>query len=259
SNPKTVSVDGIKVLIGIFLNHTQYINVVEDASNIICQLIDKHKDTLIKENKDGTINFNLPYDKIADEIYNHKQPIFFDSLDVFVNTVYSYIETKHDSKILISYRKFTRHILLAVRQKNFINEVTKDAKDAANLASKVANDASVLAINTESEIKNSVVNYITILGIFATIIFALFGGVNLVSAINNLLASEHRPRLTTIMFLMSALVLTISTLLVLLMTWLNEVKGLGEAKWKNKMYLKIYFGIIGVCLLIMILSACRLM
>ncbi|MGS5735304.1 hypothetical protein, partial [Acinetobacter baumannii] len=66
-------------------------------------------------------------------------------------------------------------------------------------------------------------------------------------------------RLTTIMFLMSALVLTISTLLVLLMTWLNEVKGLGEAKWKNKMYLKIYFGIIGVCLLIMILSACRLM
>lgn len=259
SKSQATSVDGISILIGIFLNHKEYNNVVEDVSHIICQLIYKHKDTLIKQNSDGTVNFNLPYDKIADEIYNHKKTISFESLDIFVNTVYSYIDTKHDSQILTSYRKFTRHILLAVRQKNFIQEVTKEAKEIADYASVTAKSAANLAEETEKEVKNSVVNYITILGIFATIIFALFGGVNLVSAINNLLATAHRPRLTIIIFLMSTLVLTISTLLVLLMSWLNEVKGLGEAKWKSKIYLKIYFGIIVVCVSVIVCAGFRLM
>lgn len=249
SKSQAISVDGISVLIGIFLNHKEYIHVVEDVSHIICQLIDKHKDTLIKQNTDGTINFNLPYDKIADEIYNHKKTISFESLDVFVNTVYSYIESKHNSQILTSYRKFTRHILLAVRQKNFIGEVTKEAQQIAKRASETAESAADLAETTEKEIKNSVVNYITILGIFATIIFTLFGGSNLISSVSGLLASTHRPRLTTIVFLMSILMAFISTFLVILMAWLNEVKGLGEPKIKNRIYLKIYFALLTVCVI----------
>ncbi|AOA58223.1 hypothetical protein [Acinetobacter larvae] len=253
------TVDGIKILINVFLNHKEYMHVVEDASHIICQLIHKHKDALIKIDKNGHPNYNLPYDKIADEIYNHKNTIFFESLSTFVNTVHPYVEKGNDIQVTISYRKLTRHILLAVRQKNFITEVTRDAKTVAEKASNTAKEAESLADATKKELKDSVVSYITILGIFATIIFALFGAVNLISAVNSLLASENRPKLTTILLLTSVLVASISTLLVMLMSWLNEVKGLGEARWRDRVYLKIYSAVLVVSGIMFLISAYRLM
>lgn len=270
--PKTSSTDGINVLIGIFLNHTVYVKVVEDISTIICELIYKHKDSLIKIKSDGSVNFNLPYDKIANEIYNHKKFIDFESLDSFVSTVYSYIEAKethqilaHSIKskeydqILVCYRKFTRHILLALRQRNFIFEVTKEAQRIATEAAETAKEVQKLAKQTKKEIQTSMVNFVTILGIFATIIFALFGGVNLVSAVNNLLASAHRPRLAVILFLMSILVITITTFLILLMTWLNEMKGLEHKELKPKIYLKIYYGVLTVCSLLILATSIKLL
>jgi len=249
--------DGLKILIGIFLNHHFYVEMVEDISKIICELINKHEDSLMIK-RDEKVSFNVPYHKIAEEIFDHQENIIIDSLENFISVVNSALLRNESNHIVICYNKLTRHILLAVRQKNFITEVTKDAREIANQAFDSAGKSEALAKQTEGEIKNSVVNYITILGIFATIIFALFGGVNLISAINNLLASQHRPRLATIILLMSILTLTISTLLVMLMSWLSEIKGVGEDKWRDRVYLKIYFGIVIVSLVMILISAYKI-
>lgn len=245
--------DGLELLIGIFLNHHFYVEMVEDVSEIIYELINKHQDSLMIK-RDDKISFNVPYHKIADAIFNHKEFISFDSLENFVSAVYSALSRKKSEHITICYNKLTRHILLSVKQKIFITETTQEANRVAKQASETARDTEKLAKETAGEIKNSVVNYITILGIFATIIFALFGGVNLISAINSLLASQHRPRLATIILLMSLLTLVISTLLVMLMSWLIEVRGLGEKSWKNKVYLKIYLGILVFTIFTMFVS-----
>ncbi|MCK4089658.1 hypothetical protein HCY66_06105 [Acinetobacter radioresistens] len=247
--------DGIHVLIGIFLNHNAYIEVVEDVSVIISDLILYHEDILIISHADNKNSFNVPYHKIADAIFRHNESISSESLENFVSAVYSAMLKKQSEKIVTCYNKFTRHILLAVRQKNFINEISEQARHVANEAGAAATKAHSLAEDTEKEIKNSVVNYITILGIFTTIIFALFGASNLISSVGGLLGSANRPRLSTIVFLMSILIAFTSTFLIIMMTWLSEVKGLGEKKMYDRIYLRIYIFLLLVCLVMSIVSS----
>lgn len=254
---KTQTDDGLAILIGIFLNHHFYTELIEDISEIIFELIKEHEDSLMVI-KNGRHGFNVPYHKISEGIFDHQDKIEFESLENFVSAVNSFLIVSKEDRFVVCFNKLSRHILLSVRQKSFINEVTNDAKRAATQATDEANRAKKLAEETEKEIKNSAANYITILGIFATIIFALFGGVNLISAVNNLLASEHRPRLATLTLLMSLLVLAITTMLVMLMSWLSEIRGLGDPKWTERLYLKVYFGMVIVCLVIMAISSIKL-
>lgn len=84
------------------------------------------------------------------------------------------------------------------------------AKEAADKANKSSEKAELLAIKAEdlandadAQPKSTIANYISILGIFASIIFTLFGGVNLIGSTVKLLEVNSRwPYLTFIIALL---------------------------------------------------------
>ncbi|NUG02950.1 hypothetical protein HUN26_19060, partial [Acinetobacter oleivorans] len=184
-----------------------------------------------------------------------------DRLNLFAQCIESKIidYDNNDIKTLEKvFRKFRRHLLLAIFQKKYIDEVTKkEAKKAgviANNAQSIANNAQQisnkakddseraeklatkaeelagkaedLASEADAQAKSTIANYIAILGIFASIIFTLFGGVNLISATVKLLEANSRwPYLT---FIIALLMICLLTLLNMLIKWVNSINNLKD-------------------------------
>lgn len=175
--------------------------------------------------------YNLPYKEISVRIFESNiNEIQSNTLDSFANTVKEVLVDKYKNSsndfehLLKCYEKFTHHIELAFIQKQFIQKASKDALDIAKKAEDLANEA-------DAQAKSTIANYISILGIFASIIFTLFGGVNLIGSTVKLL--ETNSRLPYLVFVVSLLMICLLTLLNMMVKWVNSMSNLKNALEKN--------------------------
>lgn len=214
-----------------------------------------------KESK--KFQFEVPYEYITDYVYSNDLNIEYvvveDRLNSFAQCISGNISDLDDSEIKTLekvFRKFRRHLLLAIYQKKYIDDVTKnEAKNAgviankaqiiANAAQKIANKAKSdsekaeklaekaedLASEADNQAKSTIANYISILGIFASIIFTLFGGVNLIGSTVKLL--ETSSRLPYLVFIVSLLMICLLTLLNMMVKWVNSMSNLKNALEKH--------------------------
>ncbi|UNT63120.1 hypothetical protein [Acinetobacter towneri] len=200
-------------------------------------------------------NFDIPYEEITEYIYDIPEEIDLDDLDLMMEGLETQFcerfpnnknGTKHKNHRCLG--KFRKHIYLAAVQKNFFRKITRDAEamaftsrnisnianEAADKASKSSERAEILAQKAENlankadaQAKSTIANYISILGIFASIIFTLFGGVNLIGSTVKLLEVNSRwPYLT---FIISLLMICLLTLLNMLVKWINSMSNLKRA------------------------------
>lgn len=197
-------------------------------------------------------NFDIPYDDITELIYDYSQDINLYELDLMMGELegryqeiypFSQDGQKHPNHKCLT--KFRRHIYLAATQKNYINKITqqeaKTARNIANSAQEISRKAEKLSIKAEmlaqkseqlatdadNQAKSTIANYISILGIFASIIFTLFGGFNLISSTVKLL--ETSSRLPYLVFIISLLMICLLTLLNMMVKWVNSVSNLKNA------------------------------
>lgn len=197
-------------------------------------------------------NFDIPYDDITELIYDYSQDINLDELDLMMEElegryqeIYPPLEggQKHPHHKCLT--KFRRHIYLAATQRNYIKKVTQEeAKTARNIAQSaqeisrkaegisakaelLAQKSEQLATEADHQAKSTIANYISILGIFASIIFTLFGGVNLIGSTVKLLEVNSRwPYLT---FIIALLMICLLTLLNMMVKWINSMSNLKRA------------------------------
>lgn len=217
------------------------------------------KDSFICEVGSETF-YKLPYKDISELIFDHEiDGIHNNSFQGFVTTVADEIREEYwylpnIQHILDCYEKFSMHITLVLVQKKFMLKTAKNAEKMANDAkgiAKQASNTSTVAKNTAQEadkisknaeqiakkaedvFDNSLVNYITILGIFASIIITVFGGISLTNATVQLLKSEFD--LPVLVFVISLLLISFLCVLIVLITWVSSLKKSTEytsaVKW----------------------------
>jgi uncharacterized integral membrane protein len=200
-----------------------------------------------------------PYHDITEFIYNYKDDIRIHDLEILMSAIELKLSEIPPEDRVKCFRKFKRHILLAVTQKHYIRKVANDAfivagkaervashaekiankaQGIANSAEKVSNKAKLdsqkadqlaeraekLAEEADAQAKSTIANYISILGIFASIIFTLFGGVNLIGSTVKLL--ETSSRLPYLVFIVSLLMICLLTLLNMMVKWVNSLSNL---------------------------------
>lgn len=177
----------------------------------------------------------IPYDDITSFIYSYKGDVFGEAvgerLDAFSDVLTKKVKVlpSHESlKVEKAYKKFSRHIRLAISQRSFYlshsrlaEQTAKRADEQAEQAKSTASEAQKAAERANSLYDNMMVNYITILGIFASIIITLFGGINIISASVKLL--EGNAKLSYLVFVVSGLMVCLMTLLTLLVKWVSSL------------------------------------
>lgn len=221
----------------------------------------------------------IPYHDISDFIYNYKTKIRINDLEILMLAIELKLED-HPEEIQKCFRKFRRNISLAVTQKNYIQRVANDALKTADIAAEVATKASNisgkanetlehakksaqraedvasnaqrLANEANDQIKETkkasesmMVNYVTILGIFASIIITVFGGINLTNATVKLLESEHD--LPMMVFVISFLMIGFISILIILITWISSLREHTEYRSAVKWWILGSFGLLSIC------------
>lgn len=213
-------------------------------------------------------NFDIPYEEITEYIYDIPEEIDLDDLDLMMEGLETQFcerfpnnknGTKHKNHRCLG--KFRKHIYLAAVQKNFFRKITRDAEamaftsrnisnianEAADKASKSSERAEILAQKAENlaneadaQAKSTIANYISILGIFASIIFTLFGGVNLIGSTVKLLEVNSKwPYLT---FIIALLMICLLTLLNMMVKWITSMSNLKRALEKHNKEDKVAAG-----------------
>lgn len=172
-------------------------------------------------------------------------------------------ECKNIDHLLKCYEKFIEHISLAFTQKQFIQRVAANAKtkaeqaeeiaqkasnlsgrvnetlqhakqsakraeDVASRAQSLANEANDKMIETRKASEAMMVNYVTILGIFATIIITVFGGINIIGSTVKLL--EGNSKLAYLVFVVSFLMICLLVLIRTLTSWISSLNNFKEDK-----------------------------
>lgn len=185
-------------------------------------------------NKQCLPNIDIPYDDITSFIYGFDQEINLEDLDTMMELLESaYIirypldpttGKKHENHRCLS--KFRKHIFLAATQKQYVAQI---AQDLARTANQVAQEAKEQAETAKKMYNEMMVNYITILGIFASIIITIFGGMQVISATTGLL--QANISLATLILVLSFLAILIILILAILLNWISNLK---ESKRSNK-------------------------
>ncbi|MCU4419842.1 hypothetical protein [Acinetobacter lwoffii] len=221
----------------------------------------------------------VPYHDISDFIFNYKTKIRVDDLEILMQAIELKLENEPE-EIKKCFRKFRRNISLAVTQKNYIQRVANDAlktaevaaevankasnisgkanetlesakrsaqraEDVASNAQRLANEANVQIEETKKASENMMVNYVTILGIFASIIITVFGGINLTNATVKLLESEHD--LPMMVFVISFLMIGFISILIILITWISSLREHTEYRSAVKWWILGSFGLLSIC------------
>lgn len=209
--------------------------VVEETAAMFSVLVDVY----VTKAADETF-YNLPYKDISVLVFNDQlSEIKSDTFNGFTTTVIEEIKNTFGSYNLSTklehaiacYEKFALHIELALIQKNFMLDSAKEAKRVADIAYKQADFARKQAKKAKDMSSGMVTNFVTILGIFASIIFTLFGGVNLIGSTVKLL--ETSSRLPYLVFIVSLLMICLLTLLNMMVKWVNSMSNLKNALEKH--------------------------
>ena len=216
--------DALEDLVKLHVDSTYFNDpkVVDKAAQLFVFLSDSY----IRK-ASGETFYSVPYREITIYIFEHDCKFNTEEFLSFTDTVHEkmkelpdYTEHPYSEYLFECYSKFTLHISLAEVQKREISKVT-------NKAYKIANDAKKIANEADAQAKSTIANYISILGIFASIIFTLFGGVNLIGSTVKLLEVNSRwPYLT---FIISLLMICLLTLLNMLVKWINSMSNLKRA------------------------------
>lgn len=179
--------------------------------------------------------YNLPYKDISTLVFSDQSiEVMSDTFDGFITTVREEIEDTFEiyglniSKDHISacYEKFASHIELALIQKKFMLDIAKEADKSAKEADRVSKVAQKQAKKAKDMSNGMITNFVTILGVFATIIITVFGGINIVSSTVKLL--EGNNKLVYLVFVVSFLMICLLTLIKLLMSWISSIRVNGE-------------------------------
>jgi len=190
----------------------------------------------------GETFYKLPYKEISLLVFQHQnQATPSSAFQSFTETVYEELlklcEGIEDPHLKECYEKFTHHITLALIQKQFIlhaaetaNDIAGGARNIANIAKETASKAQFisekaekLAVEADEQAKSTISNYISILGIFASIIITIFGGMQIISATSKLL--QTNISLITLVFVLALLTLLIVIILGVLLSWISDIKN----------------------------------
>ena len=172
NSPRKIALDQ---LLACHIDSTQFNDeaVVLRAASLFVFLSDEY----IRKASSETF-YSLPYREITIFVFEHSCKFQSEEFLNFTSTVYEkmqelpdFINSPYREYLFECYKKLTLHISLAEVQKQEISKVTANAYEAANAAKKTAEEA-------DAQAKSTIANYISILGIFASIIFTLFGGVD---------------------------------------------------------------------------------
>ncbi|MDV4229516.1 hypothetical protein MSC38_14785 [Acinetobacter baumannii] len=251
-------------LIQLHLSPNDFHN--EGTIGVAAHLFSLFEDDYIKKIQNETF-YVLPYKDISICVYESElDDIPSNTLNGFATTVSDVLANSgmcNDPDHMVKcYEKFIEHISLAFAQKSFMQKVANEALRIANRANELslsseqtvnrilnisgqaqealrqakftaekaettAEHAKKLAIEADDQAKSTIANYISILGIFASIIFTLFGGVNLIGSTVKLLEVNSRwPYLT---FIIALLMICLLTLLNMMVKWINSMSNLKKA------------------------------
>lgn len=187
----------------------------------------------------------IPYEDITKLIYDADVDFLgldqkFQGFEFVLKEVASKCDLIEQRKIEKTYKKLKRHLRLAVAQKQYFQSITEQARASALSADEQSKKAKETAENAEKEALNAqevskkaqamsdgmITNFVTILGVFATIIITVFGGINIVGATVKLL--EGNNKLVYLVFVVSFLMVCLLTLIRLLISWITSIRGVVE-------------------------------
>lgn len=103
-----------------------------------------------------------------------------------------------------------------------VDTALNNADQASNVARGALNEAIKARTETENTSKNIITQFVSILGVFAAIIAALFGGMSLIRGAVDLL--EQTSSLMVLSLVIALLLTCFSFLLILLMNWINSIR-----------------------------------
>lgn len=197
---------------------------------------------VIANSEANKYRLEIPYEDITQIIYAFEDDILpmsqkFDGFEFELKDAIPEDKIFEKRKVEKAYKKFKRHLKLAVAQKAYFTDISKQAKIAAQKADEQSENAKAVATkaNTAAEIaenlaksaedqaKSAIVSYITILGIFATIIITVFGGLNIIGSTVKLL--EGTTKLSYLVFVISFLMACLFTLVRMLTTWISSINA----------------------------------
>ncbi|OOW10665.1 hypothetical protein [Acinetobacter sp. MF4640] len=219
-----------------------------DVGSMMLSFIFLCMDNKFIDDESGETFYRLPYAEITKVIFRQDENKFSGTVLDFART--SILErmensvselfphSERDQKHYLScYKRFTEHMLLACIQRKHVEEITNDARRAANRA--------LVSVEKAEKTTNDITTqFVTILGIFASIIVALFGGMSLVKAAVELLTNEGS--LPLFVFVVSVLMLSFSGLIVLLTTWITSLNK--ERSENSYLWTKVVlFGFLLIC------------
>lgn len=133
----------------------------------------------------------------------------------------------------------------AVNQSNTANETVATIKQDISLIQTNTQSALSEAKKAQKDAEDSKTQFVTILGIFASIIVALFGGMSLVKAAVDLLTSKGS--LPLFVFVVSVLMLSFSALIVLLTSWITSLNKQESIKSYNCTKLILFCFLLACC------------
>lgn len=193
----------------------------------------------------GETFYKLPYKDISNILFQCEFDFLSETFTSFTETVLSemekaedYINSHEQEHIKECYAKFAQHISLVLVQKKFILEISKKADKAAE-------DAKTAAEKAKKMQEDMMVNYITILGVFASIIITVFGGISLTNASVKLLESDFD--LPLLVFVISLLMFGFLSILIVLITWISSLRSSTFWQIAPKWGILCIFGFLSVC------------
>lgn len=193
-------------------------DVVEQAASLFLFLSDGY----IRQ-PSGETFYSIPYRSITMLVFDNTCDFKSDEFLSFTSTVSEKIQNlpefnsnPYRAHLIECYSKFTLHISLAQVQKEHVGKVAQNA----NIAAEAAQAAAEKAKNMQEDM---MVNYITILGIFASIIITIFGGMQIISATTGLLQSDLN--IATLILVLSFLTFLIILILWMLFTFISNLKS----------------------------------
>ena len=239
-------------LISLFLTPSSYLdsNTKIQIAKLFLLLVNDY----IKVTAGETF-YRLPYKEISEKIYEDRELTirsnelisFSEVVRKEIDNLYNQLKINDQANDMSSkdhinecFNKFIQHITLALTQKAFILESAEEAGKIATLAKKQAKKAKDMS-------DGMVTNFVTILGIFATIIITVFGGINLIGSTVKLL--EGNSRLSYLVFVVSFLMICLLTLIQMLTLWVSGLnsKSDSDSESNDKNEVKVNRARIGLC------------
>lgn len=192
----------------------------------------------VAEKLNGNHKWHVPYDVLTQEIYKKPKS----ELDRLYFIAMENFSSLNPSEFIEQIKNDTlRNIRLAVCQKKYIAENIKNANEKLeeinDKAQRVSNEFKTIKSGLEKikDLRSKIyTDFITILGIFTAITFAIFGGLQLIgNCLGNLTGKITLSKIGGILMIASVILLSVYLILVALMIGLSKLLSRsGDKRYK---------------------------